>query len=356
MAARGYDAVAIGQVMAIILGARVVAPGLWGWLADWRGNPTVSLRAAALSALLAFLAVPLVDSYAALLLAMGVFSLGLSGVIPQFEATTLNHLGAAPEDYGRIRLWGSVGFIAGVVGTGLLFEWLPLTRLPHLVSILLACMLLATLVTPVSPGPRVGTSGSLREVLSQKPVLALFCSCFLIQASFGPYYVFFSLYLDDLGYAPAAVGVFWALAVAAEIFVFFFAANLFKRFSLIHLFQLSAAVCVLRWVLTARYAGWPALLAGVQITHMITFGLYHAVAVSLVHRFFTGKLQVRGQGLYSSISFGAGGVAGSLFAGYAWEQLGAAMTYYLAAAVAALAWLTVVAGMRTQGRNEVRIE
>ncbi len=348
MDARGYDAVAIGQVMAIILGARVVAPGLWGWLADARGDATLSLRAAALAALFAFVLVPFIDGYGALLLVMGVFSLGLSGVIPQFEANTLNHLGASPEDYGRIRLWGSVGFIAAVAGAGLLFEWLPVTSLPWLVSALLALMVLATLVTPVSSGPPVAQGGSLRQVLGRRPVLALLLACFLIQASFGPYYVFFSVYLDDLGYPPAAVGVFWALAVASEILVFLYAAKLFRRYSLVRLFQLSAAVCVLRWGLTAQFAASSPVLLLVQLTHMITFGLYHAVAVSLIHRHFTGKLQVRGQGLYSSVSFGAGGVAGSILSGYAWQHLGAAMTYYFAAAVALVAWLIAMAGMRTR--------
>lgn len=356
MAARGFGAMQIGQVMAIILGARVVAPTLWGWFADRGSGGRLPLRLAGACALFAFLTIPLLREFAALAVAMAIFSLGLSGVIPQFEANTLNHLGKAPERYGRVRLWGSVGFIAAVSLTGLVFEALPVTALPWVVSALLACMLAGIWLTPVCRADSVTAPGSLLSVIRQPPVAALLIACFLVQASFGPYYVFFTIYLDSLGYSSAAIGFYWALAVAAEIVVFLYAAQLFSRFALRRLFQVSVGLCVLRWALTAEFADWPALLLVIQLTHMATFGLYHAVAVSLIHRFFRGHLQVRGQGLYSSLSFGAGGVAGSVLAGFAWQHVGPALTYYLAATIAAAALLMTLISMRASMQHAGRAE
>lgn len=347
MAARGFDAMQIGQVMAIILGARVVAPTLWGWFADRGSGGQLPLRLAGACTLLAFLSIPYVTGFAALSVAMAIFSLGQSGVIPQFEASTLNHLGAAPERYGQVRLWGSVGFIVAASVTGLVFESLAVTALPWLVSGLLACMCASIWLTPVSRADSIAVSGSIFRVIMQPQVVALLLACFLVQASFGPYYVFFTIFLDSLGYSSAAIGFYWALAVAAEILVFVYAAQLFRRFALRRLFQVSVGLCVLRWVLTAEFADLPAALLLVQLTHMVTFGLYHAVAVSLIHRYFRGQLQVRGQGLYSSLSFGAGGVAGSVMAGFAWQHLGPALTYYLAAAIAAIALLITLVSMRS---------
>ena len=102
----------------------------------------------------------------------------------------------------------------------------------------------------------------------------------------------------------------------------------------------------MRWWLTADYAAQPFLLFLSQLSHMATFGLYHLVAVSLIHRYFTGPLQVRGQGLYSSLSFGAGGVVGSIMSGYAWQNFGAAISYYLAAVAAAMAFFVTLMFMR----------
>lgn len=347
MVARGFSAVETGQVMAIILAGRVVAPTVWGWLADLRGDARFTLRLSAACALLPFILVPFVSSFYALAVVMSLFSLGLSGVIPQFEATTLNHLGSTPERYGLVRLWGSVGFIAAVTGTGFALGYISITGLPWLVSVLLGCMLIGVWVTPMSVASIGSGAGSLLEVLRKPEVFSLFLACFLVQASFGPYYVFFSVYLETLGYASATIGFLWALAVGAEILVFFYAGRLMSRFRLTSLFRLSVGLCVLRWLLTAAFASTPVVLFVTQLTHMATFGLYHVVAVSLVHRFFTGSLQVRGQGLYSSLSFGAGGVVGSIASGYAWQHLGASLTYYLAAATAAAAFLVTLLFMHT---------
>ena len=358
MIARGFSAVETGQVMAIILAGRVIAPTVWGWLADSRGDARLTLRLSALCALLPFMLVPFVTSFFSLAAAMAIFSLGLSGVIPQFEATTLNHLGAAPERYGLVRLWGSVGFILSVAGTGLALGIMPVTDLPWLVAVLLGCMLVGAWVTPVSSATAVSGEGALLSVIKRPEVLSLFLVCFLVQASFGPYYVFFSVFLENLGYESATIGFYWALAVAAEIVVFFFAGRLLKRVRLTSLFRVAVGLSILRWLLTAEFASMPAMLFVTQLTHMATFGLYHVVAVSLIHRHFTGSLQVRGQGLYSSLSFGAGGVVGSIASGYAWQHLGATMTYYLAAATAALAFLITLTMMRaaSSASHEVRIE
>ncbi|HDK02284.1 MAG TPA: MFS transporter, partial [Gammaproteobacteria bacterium] len=82
-----------------------------------------------------------------------------------------------------------------------------------------------------------------------------------------------------------------------------------------------------------------------QSLHAASFGVYHSVAIDLVHRHFTGRLQGRGQALYSSVSFGAGASLGSLASGYLWVGVGPSATYYAAAAVAALAWLVAWRGL-----------
>jgi PPP family 3-phenylpropionic acid transporter len=80
------------------------------------------------------------------------------------------------------------------------------------------------------------------------------------------------------------------------------------------------------------------MLLGVQCLHLASFGIYHAVAVNLIHQMFRGRLQSRGQALYSAVSFGAGGALGSLLSGYLWEQLSPDAVYWMAAITAALGW------------------
>ncbi len=84
-------------------------------------------------------------------------------------------------------------------------------------------------------------------------------------------------------------------------------------------------MAVVRWVLIALFPQqlWLMLLA--QLLHAATFGIYHATAIALIQRYFPGSHQGKGQALYSSLSFGAGGAIGAFTAalsGSRWERAG----------------------------------
>ena len=97
----------------------------------------------------------------------------------------------------------------------------------------------------------------------------------------------------------------------------------------------------LRWVLTGLFPGhlWVILFA--QTLHAATFGSFHAAAIHLVHQYFTGRHQGRGQALYSSLSFGAGGALGSLVSGSLWEVPGPLVTFLVAAGFSLTAFAVV---------------
>jgi len=99
---------------------------------------------------------------------------------------------------------------------------------------------------------------------------------------------------------------------------------------------------VLRFLLIAWGADWLSVMIFAQLLHGLTFGAYHAAAIAAVNRWFPGHCQARGQALYSSLSFGAGGLVGSLLSGWTWDAWGAAPTYAISSAFA-LVGLVVVA-------------
>jgi PPP family 3-phenylpropionic acid transporter len=169
-------------------------------------------------------------------------------------------------------------------------------------------------------------------VLGRPIVLSLLGVCFLMQASHGPYYAFFTLYLEDSGYSRAVIGQLWALGVAAEIVVFLLMPRWLPRYGARRLLLAATALTTLRWLLIAGYAAHLPVIIFAQTLHAASFGLYHAVAIYLVHVLFTGIHQGRGQALYSSISFGAGGAVGALVSGYLWMDINPQSMYLLAAA------------------------
>jgi MFS transporter, PPP family, 3-phenylpropionic acid transporter len=345
--AEGFGAIAIGQLMAIPMAMRVLAPGLWGWAADRSGRRDLVLRTAALLAATGAAMLLGAKGFVAVALGLAAFSLPWSGLLPQFEATTLGHLGDRPQRYGLVRLWGSVGFILAVVIGGLAFAGDRAFAVPLALVVLVACTAIAVWrVPPVPPIDASLADRGLAAALHRPWVIALLVVCVLQQASFGPYYVFFTIHLDRLGYGTGAAGLLWAWGVAAEILMFLYTSRLIDRFGSRVLLVFALGASAVRWLLTAAAGSSLPLLLVAQTLHMAAFGLFHAVAVLLVHRAFGGRLLGRGQALYSAAGFGLGGALGSLGSGYAWAVLGPTGTWLSAGLIAGLATAIAWRGLR----------
>jgi len=122
--------------------------------------------------------------------------------------------------------------------------------------------------------------------------------------------------------------------VLAEILVFLYLPALFRRASLATILAASCALGALRFLAIGWAADVAVLLLLAQLLHAATFGSFHAAAVAAVHRVFPPHAQGRGQTLFSSLSYGAGGAAGALAAGWAWELAGPAAAFSLSALAA----------------------
>ncbi|KAF0191248.1 MAG: MFS transporter PPP family 3-phenylpropionic acid transporter [Gammaproteobacteria bacterium] len=346
--ALGFSAADIGELMALIMATKIVAPNVWGWIADHTGRRIAIVRIASFCATVAFAGVFFGSSYWWLALVMMGFSFFWNASLPQFEATTLNYLGAHAHRYSRIRLWGSIGFICTVAGLGPLLDRHGVTLLPPVLLVLFAGIWLASLAVPERDAPPFdGHHEPILNVLKRPDVIALLVVCFLMQASHGPYYTFYSIYLQEHGYSRSVIGQLWALGVIAEVGVFLVMPRLLPWFGLRGLLLSGLVLASLRWVLVGWYVDAMPLLIAAQLLHAASFGLFHATAIQLIHRNFVGRHQGRGQALYSSLSFGAGGAVGALYSGYLWESGGATLTFMVAACISAAAFL--VAWIRVRG-------
>ncbi len=351
--AQGFEPEQIGVLMAVVQGTKILAPNLWGWLADYTGRRAGIIRLGALFSVVLFLGVALAPGYLWLAVALASFSLFWNAILPQFEATTLSALGRESHLYSHIRLWGSIGFIISVVGLGEVFRRFGMQPLPWFVLALLAGLFFNSLLVRDVPGEKEGSAyvPSVRNVLRQPAVPALLLSCFFMQASHGPYYAFFTVYLEDFGYTRTAAGLLWALGVAAEVGVFLVVHRWLLRFGAWRLMLAALALTALRWTVVALMAENPALITASQTLHAASFGIYHAAAIQLIFHYFPGGLHGRGQALYSSLSFGLGGAAGSLVSGYVWAALGGPPVFGLAAFMAVAGFVAATAGMRFSGRT-----
>ena len=343
-----FDAIEISILMSIQPVMRMLAPNIWGWLADHTGKKQLVVQVAATLSALFYLGVFVTTSFWGMFLVLALMAFFWSASMPLVEATTMSYLGKNTAHYGRIRSWGSIGFIVTVVGLGYAFDY-----------VVIAWVLWAGLVCEIGilifsrqiPKTEVLAHHSdhqpIRQIMLQPKVLTLFGACFLMSVAHGPYYTFYSIYLVEHGYAKSAVGGLWALGVICEIGVFFVMPALVRRFGFTRILLISFSAAILRFLLIGWAVDWVVLLMLAQVLHALTFGAYHAASVGLVHEFFQGRHQSKGQALFGSITYGAGGVLGGLASGPIWQHWGASMLYSMSA-VAALLGLLLMVWMRRQ--------
>ncbi len=333
---RGFDALAIGQLMAILAGTKIVAPMIWGHIADRTGRRMPLVRYGSLAAALAFGGVFAAAGFCGMAAAIACFSFFWNAALPQMESVTFNHLGDRPSRYAQVRVWGSVGFILVAGALGVQLGSAPFAVVPIWILALLAVLWVATLAVPDSP-PALGdgTAPSLRRLLRRPEVLAFLAACFFMQAGHGVYYAFYSIHLKAAGYSSPEVGALWVLGVVAEVLVFLVMHRLLLRLGARRVLLWSLGLAALRWILIGVFVDWFPVQVIAQTLHAATFGTFHASAIHLVHHYFPGRTQGRGQALYNSLSFGAGGAAGSLAGGLLWSGSGPMVTFG-AGALAAL--------------------
>ncbi len=333
----GFSAIEIGELMAIVMGSKILAPYLLGWLSDYLQKRLIIIQVSLLFTVAAFAAVLTYQSYWWFVVVMTVFGFFWNASLPLFEALTLDHLAGNTSRYSHIRLWGSIGFIISVAALPLIIDENGITLLPLLMlSLLIANGISSLLVNDKVENILQAESTGIFEVLKKPIVIALFLACALQSLSHGAYYTFFSIYLEDHGYSRSMTGLMWALGVLAEVILFVVVYRLFYRFSTYRLFAFALFVTSLRWVILAFMVDSFAFLVLSQLLHAASFGLFHATAISITHQLFPGRLHARGQALYAGISFGLGGAVGNLLSGYTWDSMGSTWTFLASALIALL--------------------
>ncbi|WP_178116140.1 MFS transporter [Pseudomonas sp. LD120] len=340
----GFSSARIGELVAIPMLMRCVAPNLWGWLGDYTGRRLAIVRFGAICTLLCFSLILVSKSYVWLAMVMALHAFFWHAVLPQFEVITLAHLQGQTSRYSQIRLWGSIGFILTVVALGRLFEWLSLDIYPFALLAVMAGIVISSLwvpnAQPVVQGPRLSVEGFVKQ-LRAPGVLAFYLCVALMQMSHGPYYTFLTLHLERLGYTRGVIGMLWALGVVAEVLMFLAMSWILSRFSVRRVLLASFLLAALRWLLLGSLAEYLWALLFAQVLHAATFGSFHAAAIQFVQRRFGARQQGQGQALYAALA-GTGGALGALYSGYSWNALGATLTFSIAS-VAALAAAVIIA-------------
>ena len=342
----GYSTFAIGVLTSLQSATRLFAPYAWGWWADHSGRREPLLRVAIGGAVFASLGFFFFRDYVWIAAVCVALMLCTAGVVPISEAVLAHHVSSGGQvdigRYGRVRLWGSVGFVAVATASGFVLERAGVERFPLLCTGVLASLLFAAFRLPPSSEPAHAepvVKGAL-AVLREPVVAWFFTGTFLTVLAHTSLYAFYSLYLASLGYGQGAIGLLWAVGVAVEVAWFAFQGRWVNRLPVHGWLALAAAVSALRFAAIAAFAGHAAVLIVAQLLHAITFAAQHSACIAVISRHFPGRLRSRGQALYTVLGYGASGVLGGVAGGALSERLGFAAVFWAASAVSVVAVLT----------------
>ena len=337
----GLDAWHIGLLTSVMVGTKIIAPNIWGWLADHTGRRMAIIRLGCLMAVLCFALIFWWNGNIYLLaLIIFLYSFFWNAVLAQFEAVTLVYLGTQPERYSRIRLWGSVGFIAAVSLFGWLFDYVALSVFPMLVAAgLLTIFLSSWIVSDPAPVPHHAVSevaDRFLQRLRQPQTAIFFIVCCLMVLSHGPYYTFFSLLMTQYDYSHTAIGLLWSLGVVAEVVLFWFMHRLLPDWGLRSMLLVSLVATTGRWLMLAWFPQFLSVMLFAQCLHAFSFAGFHAAAIETVRRLFSVKQSGKAQAFYSAVGYGAGNALGALAGGALW-QVSSSLPFVCSAIVCALA-------------------
>ena len=346
---RGMSVAQIGVLMSLIQVLRIFGPNVWGYVADHSERRVFVLRLTGVAALVSFSGFVFGSTFAHFFAAMVLLNLFTSAQGPMCEALMLSEMRGDLTYYGRIRLWGSIGFIVTVMLASFLMDWQGTGALVWFCGALLVCVLAAAFrLKDVPRMTHAGKPPALLAVLRKKEVLAFFASTALMVSAHAALYTFYSLYLERQGYSKTVTGLMWSLGVVAEVLCFYYQAPLFRRWGARRLMFACFAFGIVRFALIGAGAQSLALLVAAQLMHAATFALHHSASVQTMQRWFSGPLQARGQALYISISYGLGGSIGSLGLTTVWQNAGPQYIFYVASGLVAAGAVAAALSYRWQ--------
>jgi PPP family 3-phenylpropionic acid transporter len=334
---KNFTSVEIGEIIGVVTATKIIGPTLWAMLADRTGQQLSIIRLGSLLACFSFVFLFWLNDYWPITICLAMFSLFWTAILPQLEVMTLNSVRRSAKIYGRIRLWGSLGFIALAIVGGEAIDRFSSEAFSYLGLFILIAIYASTFLLKqpkIHPSHTQVTSSILGKI-KHSGFIVFFIAGLLLQASFGPYYGFFGLYLLNLSYPGYAVGLMIAIGAIAEIAIFVFAGQIFKSFSIKSLLAFSILITALRWYVIGQFGENMWLLALSQVIHAASFGLYHSASIQFIQQHFEVNQQSRGQAIYIAGVYGIGGAVGVYLAGVLWLDGAGATNAFVVAAYAA---------------------
>lgn len=318
----GFSGQQIGILLSLGPAIGLIAVPFWTGLADATGKHRLILMGGMTVAIVMYAFFPILDSFGLILLAVFLISALASQNYSLLDSATVYMLGAEKDRYGRIRLWGTIGWGVMVAIVGWWLDSNPLYTIFWIYS----GMMLINLVLVVRLQFEKKTESipywqNVKILLRNRAWLLFLLTAFLASMGMAPHGTYLSLLLQDMGTAPSILGITITLSTIFEAPIMFFSTNLIRRFGSNGLLLIAMAVIGSRNVLYA-FATEPWQVMALQVLHGFTFPAMWLAGVNFAAEAAPKGLSATAQGMFGVVLMGFGSAAGNLISGITIDRLG----------------------------------
>jgi PPP family 3-phenylpropionic acid transporter len=305
----------------------LIAAPFWSGLADATHKHKLILLLAIAGSLTAIILLTVTDRYIWLAVLVMTNAFFTAPMMPLVDNTALDLLGPRKSQYGRLRLWGAIGWGVTAPLIGWLIERNDITWAfyGYLVMMGIGFFVASGLVIrPVSIGGRFWHG--MQRLLADRRWLIFLGAGFTGGVSLAMVNNFLFLQLDALGASRSLMGLSLTVATLSEVVVMYYAGAVMRRISALGMLLLSLYLYGLR---ALSYAWMPVawLVLPIQLFHGLTFSASWVAGVAIADELAPHGLGATAQGLFSGVAMGLGSAAGAFLGGVLYQALGPALMF-----------------------------
>jgi PPP family 3-phenylpropionic acid transporter len=347
-----FSSIEIGTIMGVAPLISIIAQPMVGYLSDKYNTIKNILLLLYVSVIGASFGIFYSDQFWIVFVSFLLFHFALSPCTPLIDSMTVKSLGKNRGEYGKIRLWGSLGFALIASISGPILNWIGIDKIYILFWItVLATIVLISFLKDQNQAAEPVNLKAVKEVLNNRYFMVFLLLCLMVMVPHRMNDTMLVLHLEHLGAATMMIGLAWALSAFSEVPVFYFLTKHIMKYDFLFLLGVVASLYSVRWILYGLIDS-PFLITILQLSQGITFGLFWLVALQTAISVIPNHLRGTGQALITSVSFGIGGAIGGTGGGWIFDQFGSSAMYFLMAVMTFTASLVIFAVYRTARQKE----
>ena len=306
-----------GSLVALVSFVGFVAQPIWGIISDKYNVTRLLVTISCWTTSVIVLTYTLTDKFEYLIIIVTLFSIMRSPLHANVAALALHHLDlkGVREEYGKFRMWGSIGFIiATIISGGLFFE----DNLTTAIYVFSGCLILLGFISLKLPDRGISSTVQWRDsiaLITNSQLLRIFLlGIICVGITLGIADQYLVVYLDEINASAWIVGLTVAITAFPEIPIMSYAEKFIRKWGLRITYVVGLSALPIRWLLNMLVTD-PNIALPVQALHGIAMSALLAVGTIFVDNILPKRLRASGQALYLSSLYGLGPSIGLFLGG-----------------------------------------